>query len=106
MTADGAPAGAGQRIEVALEELHAGASQLHDLAQEATSKLASSDLMLETSSRALKGLKSAIEFAAYAEFETARGKSAIETITAAAENVGYAAEHYHGTDESNAASLG
>ncbi|ADG97690.1 hypothetical protein Srot_1219 [Segniliparus rotundus DSM 44985] len=100
MTADEAPAGA--KVTVSVEELRDGADQLHDLAGETASKLASSDQMLDTSSQAWKGLKSAAAYAAYAEHETARGTAAVASLADAAGNVAHAAEHYERTDGASA----
>ncbi|MGL6236858.1 MAG: WXG100 family type VII secretion target [Segniliparus sp.] len=106
MSANEQPAGAGPKVAVSLDELRAGAGQLHDLAEEATAKLASSDQALETSSSAWHGLSSAAAYAAYAEFETARGKAATGSLATASENVGHAVNHYEHTDNTNADSLG
>ena len=100
------PAGAGPKITADLDELRAGAGQLRDLAEETTGKLASSDQTLETSSSAWRGLTATSAYAAYAEFETARGKAATDALAKAGENVGHAADHYGHTDNTNADSLG
>ncbi|EFV13280.2 hypothetical protein [Segniliparus rugosus] len=99
------PAGAGPKVTVSLEELRAGASQLHNLAEETTAKLASSDQALAASASAWRGLSAASAYSAYAESEIARGKAATGALAKARENVGHAVDHYEHTENTNADSL-